>query len=352
MAPRRIIGPLLLAVGLGLCGPAPVVAESAYDLGRMAPAVTSERLQMRVLGRALTAGASPAVQTDALKRVLVRQGHYLDGGGVGVVYRDISVRPVLAYDPNLNGGVWKDRIDLGWIVLWTDPAMQARAGWTLGAEVAAELRLAYGPGRFLQVAGQIGAAHAPEQDLTTAQARLSVCSRNHLAGWTFLDACLAQGRAKRSLGTSTSPTGRVAVSHIFGLAGGQHEVAFGINRAKRSRVVQNSADLALESVWNRVVTRFGVTLGQDLATTASEVARIEADLRWLANGRKIGVGLWVGQTNETRFLGMRREDTAYGVSLTRDLAQGFSLKLEATKTRSTVDFFDVTHVSVGLGRTY
>lgn len=118
---------------------------------------------------------------------MTSQGYYHTGTTPELVARAVQVAPLLTWDSNINGGVLRDRFIINGLVFEADPAYRAKSGLAVGGTVGSMLRYAWAEGRVVQLQAHAELAWSPRHQIGRGDAVISACSRNHLAGWTFLD---------------------------------------------------------------------------------------------------------------------------------------------------------------------
>lgn len=351
--PRFGAGLLLAATLLAalLTGP-PQARADALDRMRMSGLASSERLRLRAYGKALSAGLATRPVIDQLRGDMVRQGFYYDPGASPVVATELWVAPVLSWDGNINGGVLNDRFWFGGYVFQADPAYVAQAGLVLGAAAGGTTRLAWANGRLIELQGAAELAWSPQHDTGRGDASLGVCSRNHLAGWSFLDLCANGQRSWRSLGDSGATQASLRLSSILDGADSLHVAGLVYTRASTSGPSQDRLGLGLRSVWNRAVTEMTLTLGAPADDQTVLRRRLDAEVAWFGGGfwggRPLRAGLWYQVAAGGAFLGVPRRDEGMGVSLQVQLRPGVTLRTGYAVNRSTAGFADYDQVTLDL----
>lgn len=327
--------------------PAAVAAQS-YELGRSGDLVVSERLRIFAQGRAFAAEASPWSRTLALKSDLIAQGFFHEGPAPDWTLTEVTARPTLGWSPNLNGGVGQRRIDFagGWLEV--DPAYVAKSGPTMGIAVEGEARLAWGLGRFLEAEADGAISRARESGYERRDQSLGLCSRNHLAGWSFLDLCLRRTKSSRSLSDSEQRESSVQLAQLFAVPGSYHEVRLELGERRRPEFDQPYAGLELHSVWSGLATRVGLALGRPVPGRSVERVSAFTEARWRMGGAATGIALWHSEASGGQLFGIAQEDRSTGIALFRQLTPRLDATVRYERTDSTVALFRSNQIGLDL----
>ncbi len=208
--------------------------QTQNDLRDSAQLIGSERLRTFTLARGLDPEAGGIGVAQDLKALLVAQGFYLDQGTGAVLQRRQSLYPLLAYVPNLNGGLENRNLELAGLTFKLNQEQVAQGGLALGGGYDGALRLGWSEGRYVEARYQVEALYAPDPDLTQTEDRLSVCARNHLDGWTFADLCLRQTRIWQDLSERTRQEAELSFAHLFEAGQRTHEITLSGGRGIES----------------------------------------------------------------------------------------------------------------------
>jgi hypothetical protein len=337
---------LLAAICLLLGGP-PGAADEV-DRARLAELSGSERLKLRAYGQALSGNALSHDLLAVMRHRMVQQGYYVDRGQAALVAQEAWVAPLLAWDGNINGGVLQDRFVWNGLVFEADQDYRAKAGIVAGASAGAILRYGWDTGRIIELQGGADLGWSPAHDIGRADLMLSVCSQNHLAGWSFLDLCAANHRSWRQLGSASAGQVSAVYSRIIPASQSLHELGFGYIRAFADEAPQNRMLLSAESVWNRTLTKLTITLGQAIDDTTALRHRIEAKVGWIGANRGWVLDIWSQQAEGGLFLGAERRDHAQGIGLTTDLPSDASIRLGYLNSKSSAGIANYEQVTLDI----
>lgn len=335
----------LLALALALPG---VAQSQAMERAGTAALVQNERLRLYSLTRVLDTRRAPPPVTRASRQALVEQGFYHEPGTSPVIGASVRLTPVLAWDANINGGFINDRFDHFGLVFEVDPARMARAGLVAGARLGAEMRLAYGPGRFVHLQGQAEAAWSPQHDIGRADAGLSVCARNHVRGWTFADLCASTQAGWRELTSTRGATVSATLSHLFTLGPGYHQISLGLAHHWRPEGQQDAMTLGWGAVWNQLATDLSLTLSPGIPGETALRQRINAQASWNWNRTPVSLSVWQVRAGGGRLLGVDRHDRVTGLSLSFRPRRGVTVEVTHQQTGSTLALFNEQRTGLGL----
>lgn len=340
-------GGLLSAAVLLLLGGQPAYADE-LDRMQIAGLSSSERLRLRAYGQALTAGKLPRSALTMMRQDMTRQGYYITKGRPELVARGVQAAPLLAWDGNINGGILQDRFVLNGLTFVGDPDFVAKSGIVVGLSTGGLLRYAWDTGRLVELQGAAEVGWSPEHEMGRTDMMLSVCSRNHLKGWSFLDLCTTGRHYWRELDEDSAWQISAAFTQIAPGPNSLHEIRLEYLRALTAGSDQDRVALSIESVWRRALTEIGVTLGEPLDDTISLRYRTDARVNWIAAGRGWSLDVWTQQAEGGMFLGVPREDRAGGIGLTTDLRRGTSLRLAYLDSRSTAGIANYDQITLDI----
>lgn len=339
----------LSLLGALLCLAIGTVAQGdALDRTRIAEIAGSERLRLFAQGKVLETGRAPRSAINQMKQKLFSQGFYYAPGERRVIARDVWVAPLLSYDGNINGGVLQDNFTFNGFVFDADPASRAKAGVVMGLAAGGVARVAWANGRYVEGRLRGEAVWSPEHHIGRSAAEISVCSRNHVTGWTFMDLCHSASVVQRERGSSTAQETALSATQLFQTGAGYHEMTAEFAQTRTETGRQPSVTLAWGTVWNKAATKLSLTKAAPIAGETALDSRITADVQWLWGARAVGVGVWHQRANGGAFLGMARTDEASGLSLSYQLRPGLTAQLGYMANHSNIDFFDYSQTSVSL----
>lgn len=320
----------------------------AVDLARIASISGSERLRMFAYGKLLETDVAPRAAAVQMKQTLIRQGFYYEPGLRRMIAAEAWAAPVLSYDGNINGGTLQDSFVFNGFEFEADPAYRAKAGAVFGLSAGSVGRLAWANGRYLEGRLRGEAVWSPEHRIGRSNAELALCSRNHLAGWTFVDLCHTLSKVDRELGSSTSRKTALSLTHLFTTGASHHEITAELANTDYDTGSQPAVTLAWGAVWNSAATKLSLTKAAGVDGETALNSRIAAEVQWLWQGRVVGMDLWHQSADGGTFLGTPRADKATGFGLSYQIRTGLTAQVGYMVNRSTADFFDYAQVTVNM----
>lgn len=330
----------------------PVTLAAGTDraaLARMAALAPSERLQAYALARGLAHDRRSVALSGALRRALTGLAFYHEGAGPPrVIFAGARATPVLAWDANINGGYLGDRFTLGGLVFAIDPARRARAGLMAGLAFGADLRLAWGPGRYLDLQAGGEALWSPEHRMGRAAAGASACLRGHLRGWTFGDLCASASHGWRVLSRGGTATVSAGLATLVTAGPAHHELSLRLARLTQPEGPQTEATLGWSAVWPMATTELSLSVLSAVTDATVPRRRAAFAIRWLAAGRPVSLGLHWQEAGGGMLVGRPREDRTLALSLGLQPRPGLTVELVHQVNRSTHDLFSDRRTGISL----
>ena len=320
----------------------------ALDRAVIAEIIGSERLQMFTYGKLLETGDAPRAAVVQMKQTMAAQGFYYEPGTNPVIATEAWIAPVVSYDGNINGGVLRSSFTFNGLIFEADPAYYAKAGVVLGAAGGGVARVAWANGRYIEARVRAESVWSPEYQIGRSNAELALCSRNHVAGWTFVDLCKTGSALWRELGKSSTQGATIAVSQLFQTDAAYHELTAAVSQTQVYSDKQPSVSVSLGSVWDHAATRVWLTAAPPVAGETVLRSRVATDVQWLWVGHAVGVGLWYQHFDGGAFLGTPRSDNAIGINLSYEINPALTAQIGYMENRSTVDLYDYAQTSVDL----
>lgn len=336
-----------LVLYLVLAGASPALAEPS-NLAGASHLAWSDAIRLRALGGAAGQSQSDLGLTKALQRELELQGYYSPSHQITPIARHIWATPLLAWDGNINGGLMKDRFDFNGLTFEANPDYRAKAGLVLGGGLGGMTRLAWDEGRWIDLTAQAELGYSPKHEIARQDLWLQACSRNHLAGWSFLDLCASGNRSFRELGNDQGHRLETTFRQVTASKSALHEYGIKLARVDSQSRDQNRIGFSVESLWNNSATQIGLTLGEPIPEATVLRQRIDFGIKSTLFDRKIGFDLWGQKADGSAFLGTPREDKTWGLGVSADLRPGIDLRLGYSDSQSTAAIADYKQVTLDL----
>lgn len=338
----RTIGAAALVVGV-------TAGTAQSDIFRAVGRSGSEALVTHVL----SLPGMPARAAGDLRIFEARRGYRAAPGIQGD--RDFRIRPVLSFEPNVNGGVPKDRIEVAGLTFLIDQEAVARPGVMIGIEAIGHMRQNLAPGFALDlgIRGQVVAS--PQHQVTRTSLDASACLRAQLSTRSYAHACAQVRYRENALSRQFISEVTAGMTRAFGDGtAGLHAVTgeVGMRRVQRRGAetwtqgfVRISTASALRS--GTAITT-SLEIGQQIPGVHAQ--RLSASVGFIQDiaGQPTSFNLFYGVSEGGMFLGAPRRDTTVGLSVSRPISDRMSITASVSRTRSTASLFN-GDVAFGLG---
>lgn len=269
--------------------------------------------------------------------------------------RDFRIRPVLSFEPNVNGGLPRDRIEVAGLTFLIDQEAVARPGVMVGLEASGHLRQNLAPGLALDlgIRGQFVAS--PQHQVTRTSLDASACLRARLSTRNHAHACAQLRYRETALSRQVVSEVTAGLTQAFGDgSSGVHAVTgeIGIRRVQRrgdETWTQGFVRLSTASALrNGTAITTSIEIGQQVPGV--HVQRLTASLGFVQviAGQPTSFSLFYGVSEGGMFLGAPRRDTTIGLSVSRQITDRLSITASVSRSRSTASLFN-GDVAFGIG---
>lgn len=289
--------------------------------------------------------------TDRTLAVLMQGLGFLhkQGQGPQPAWNFTSVQPVLRYEPNINGGLPGDQIEIGSLIFQIDEDSQAVSGPVVGAELGKSIGWSVGTGQTLSVSGTVELVYSPDYKITQTNANLQTCLRSYLEQWRFLDICGGAIYEQEDLGEANTQYLSANYAKAFSSGAGTHLANIFVLQEFQDRYEKASLSLGLESYLND----FGVVTGRVAWGQKIEGENTLLYGAYVNYGRPVlGVGTNIGLSWEREggdvLFGSDRSDDVITLDLTAQISPTLSATLSIENRQSSIDLFDGTAISLDL----
>jgi hypothetical protein len=279
-----------------------------------------------------------------LDTLLKREGFAAGLGLPNQVERHSSqafVSPVLDYNSNINGGNPDRALVLGALTFNGDEALVRRDGIVAGAAMGVNGRRIYGDGDYLDYGLSASYAYSPEHDMGIARASAYLCSRNHIAGQWYGEACGDVSRLVRDLDAETTRGVSFGATNLFTTGNGAfHSASFGIRRHYTEDYQQNQLQLS----WNTVrssgpYTSLRLSFGEALPNQLVTRSAVSATLGTTLFDRALTATMSYSYADGGRLLGFERNDTTSSININYAVTPNLALNVGYSEVDSSIDYF-------------
>ena len=249
--------------------------------------------------------------------------------------------PIFEYSNNINSGNLNQTVQIGDYTFVGDEASSAKSGMILGGGFLFDVKKFYGRGRYFDIDLKASQAGAPKHDwLKVSNQSISVCSKNHLTEWMFLDGCFNWRHSKRQFSDTTSQIVKTSLTSLFSIKQTFHEGKIGVGRLMMDDYQQMQVSSNINSLFsNGVKTNFQLKFGEKIKDLIA--LNYSFNLSVTRRFNKQPLQLSLGQTSYDggTFMSMPRDDITKQVSLSYPAYKGFTITAGYSDTSSSIDFF-------------
>lgn len=284
---------------------------------------------------------------------LKREG-YTDGLGLPVGIERFSfqpyVTPILNYETDINGGNPSRPLQLGSLTFTGNPELVREEGVVLGAGVGANGRYITGQGRYIDYSFGVSYAHSFEHDIGIQRRFASICSRNHLTNWWYLDGCANSSYVEKDLTEATRNALSLTTSKLFtSSANNHHQASIGVNRIYDEDYQQNQLVFGFQTIHrNGWHSALNATLGESIDGEIAVREALSASLSLPVSNRRLTLSANYSEADGARLLGFERAENTWSVSATYSFYENIDVSIGYVETNSTIDYFDVSTPTIGI----
>jgi hypothetical protein len=142
-----------------------------------------------------------------------------------------SLRPILSYSDNINGGNSPEPLVLGNLSFDGEKELYRREGIVAGLGASLNGRYIHGERRYLNYGVNASYAHSPKYGLGIATSSANVSNINHFKNWWYLDVHANTSRVHKDITDETNSNLSIVTSKVFEPVDSVYsEASFGINR--------------------------------------------------------------------------------------------------------------------------
>ena len=260
-----------------------------------------------------------------------------------------DLRPIVAYDGNINAGFPGDKIYLGDYPLTIAAENRAKAGMVFGAEASLTTRFALAPGNTLDLTAYGAQSHSFDYGLDVLNAGLSACDAHYWGRTTWTELCLGDTFSQRDTTPERERFASIGISKVFASRLGFHEARATLQTSKRARY--DKASLSLQLITARAglgalnlrldfgerVNRYNTRLFGATVALTRPVAGVRTTL-FAGYAREAGGAL----------LGTPRQDDIFSLGFNRKIAKHAEVTLRLSQHQSTIPAYDSLAVDLDL----
>lgn len=261
-----------------------------------------------------------------------------------------SLKPVLKYDDNINGGNKADRVEFGNGLVLNFPADSLAQGDVLaGLQFSSGARVFYGRGRYLDVSSSVGNAWGLRTRLSQLTWGASACSRNHVAGWSFVDLCASHSGKKKALGESRENRAEIVLTQLQSISTHAFEVRGKAFRQDSSGEWNNGVGIQLLGVLNDTTSiDFSIESEQESASHRYQVYDASAGVNFKIAGRAVSLELGRSLMSNAKLLGETFDIESTSVSASVPIGKSSVVHLSLDKNTAPLQLYQTTTVGLSV----
>ena len=252
-----------------------------------------------------------------------------------------DLRPIVAYDSNINSGIPGDTIYLAGFPFTIAPENRAKSGMVYGAEASLSARFAISPGTTLDLTAYGAQAHSFDHNLDILNASLSACGAQYWGHTTWTEICMGDTFTQRDNAPERERFASLGVSKVFVSRFGFHEARATVQNAKRKDY--DKASLSLQLITAKAglgALNLRMDLGARVAGYHTRLFGASAALTRPIAG--VSTTLFAGYGIEAggALLGQPRRDEIFSVGLSRKLTSHAEATLRLSQRQSSIPAYD------------
>lgn len=345
----KFLATLMLAVAFSLVpGPGSRAANAEGLLDPMprwalAGAFGTPRLYLAALLTDRPRGAGQAARDVAASLGLGPDARF------GLPRFSFGLRPLVVHDPNINGGLPFDRIEIGALTFTVTDETRARSAWTFGARADASLDLPLTSGLTGQAHVHVGRRHAPRHDATITARGAGLCLRYTADSWLFLDGCLSGSDLENPRSRTVNRAQTVTLGRVFDSARAVHELSLSGGQLVVDGQAQNRIRLSHRSMIDGIgAVDLGLTLAERIEGRLMPTLIADLGYGALVMGRPTRLTVSYMQEEGGRLFGQDRRDTSWTLRASRAVTGRALVYVSHKISTSSIPAFDTRSWGFGL----
>lgn len=260
-----------------------------------------------------------------------------------------DLRPIVAYDGNINGGIPGDTIYLGGFPFTIAPENRAKAGMLYGAEASLTARFALAPGSTLDLTAYAAQAHSFDYGLDILNAGLSACGAQYWGRSSWTQICVGDTFTQRNNLPERERFASLGVSKVFASRLGFHEARATVQKAVRKDYDKTSLSLHL------ITARAGlgaltlrIDAGERVAGYNTRLVGTSAALTRPIAGVSTTFFAGYGVEAGGAVFGQPRRDEIFSLGLSRKLTSHAEATLRLSQRQSSIPAYQELSVDLDI----
>ena len=305
----------------------------------------SERLELYVVSEQLRSNSVVSERTALQFNSKARHLGFEGLGSTSPSYKAPLISktffPIFEYSNNINSGNLNQTVQIGDYTFVGDEASSAKSGMILGGGFLFGVKKFYGRGRYFDIDLKASLAGAPKHDwLKVSNQAISVCSKNHLTEWMFLDGCFNWRHSKRQFSDTTSKIAKTSLTSLFSIEQTFHESKIEFGRLMMDDYQQMQVSSNIKSLFpNGFKTNLQLKFGEKIKDLLALNYSFNLSVTRRFNNQPLQLSLGQTSYDGGTFMSMPRDDLTRQLSLSYPAYKGFTITAGYSDTSSSIDFF-------------
>lgn len=261
-----------------------------------------------------------------------------------------SIRPVLRYSNNINGGNSAKPLVLGKAVFRTDEALYRISGTVAGLALGLNGRTIYGEGKYLTFGLNTEYALSTSTDDKIISTSATICSFNHLGQLWYLSGCANKYVSRKTITDNSGSDVKLMMSHILtGASKKHHELKVGVKRLFTKSYTQDQLILGVETLHlNNVFTSLEVTVGKPVPDELVTHIAVTGRATFKVAGKPLSLTASTFKGAGGLVLGSVLNSKGASISASYPVWRNLTATIGYSKNDSTIDYFDSATPTIGI----
>ena len=253
-----------------------------------------------------------------------------------------SVRPVLRYETNINGGNSAAPLVLGNAVFKAAPELNRVSGTVAGLAASFNGRTVSGDEKYITYSLNMGYALSTLTNDKITSSHANICSFNHLGKSWYLNGCADKYYSRKTITDSSASTVKLMASHIFtGASKKHHEFKFGVKRLFTPSYMQDQLVLGIDTLHpGGVFTGLEATIGKPVPETLVTHIAVAGRVSFKIAGKPLNLSASMATATGGLMLGFVRDEKRASISASYPVGRNLTATIGYSKTDNTIDYFD------------
>jgi hypothetical protein len=260
-------------------------------------------------------------------------GYQTDKKGQGDL--SFTLSPKIVYDSNVNGGFPGDGFTVFGFRFNIDEEYQAKSAPQIGVSAVVTGFARYGKGKIVEITGELDSLH--NREFSVRRSAVSLCSKNDIGSWTFVDICASGRSTEKQLSSSDEEVISLKWSKILPVEKG----ALNIGARIQSEIGNaNDSNVELNYVFRQFdSTETAVRFGSLASGDAKNNWNLQLSHTFYTFGRFVALQASFAESTGSPFFGNSRKDQYRSIAVKFPLGDKMVIGFGYEDNRSTIDLF-------------